>query len=70
MNLTREMRDKYAMRPYKQEQYRYPAGGEDIVRLCELADDLLEIVRWAQCNLPTEQQQEIERKLWLAEKGR
>lgn len=64
MNVTRRLREKYQMRPYgSQGHYRYPAGGEDIVRLCDLADDLLVIVRWAQRKLPVEQQNEMERKL-------
>lgn len=68
---TKTLREKYAMRPYgSRGQYRYPAGGEDVLALCHLVDDLLEVVRWAQRGLPEEQQQEIEKKLWLAWRGR
>ena len=73
MKLTRAMRLKY------QKQWRqfggdhcecFPPGGADVEQLCDLADDLLAIVRSAQCSLTLAQQQEVEKQLWLAERGR
>lgn len=65
---TCELREKYATRrgPMVNSRGWTPAGSRDVLRLCEYADDLLEIVRWAQRQLPAEQQREVEAKLWAA----
>lgn len=65
---THELRDKYAARRGSTVGSRgwTPAGSRDVLRLCNYADDLLELLRWAQRQLPADQQQEIERKLWDA----
>lgn len=34
-----------------------------MLRICDYADDLLEIVRWAQQGLPWDERQEIERRI-------
>lgn len=57
------LRSKYARRPTSAAQLRHAPGGEDVLRLCDKCDQLEQIIRHAQHQLPTEQQNEIERRL-------
>jgi hypothetical protein len=67
MELTRHMREKYRSKSYGNGLFnRRPPGGEDVIRVCDLADRLEQIVRTMQHQLPTDQQNEIERQLWSA----
>ena len=43
---------------------RFPAGGEDIHRLCNAIEHLLAILRTAQAQLPIESQNDIEQRIW------
>jgi len=62
---TRTFREKYKKRPYGSDLFdRYPAGGEDVIRLCDTVDRLMRLVREIQAELPTDGQNEVERKLW------
>lgn len=65
---TYTLRDKYARRRGRTAtSFGWtPAGSKDVLRLCDYADDLVEIVRWAQQQLSADRQHEIERKLWDA----
>ena len=44
---------------------RFPAGGEDIHKLCNAIEHLLAIIRSVQTQLPIEGQNEVERRLWM-----
>lgn len=67
LEITTRLRAKYKARPYGRDLIfnRLPPGGEDVLRLCKLADDLESLVRDLQRRAPdTETQNEIERRLW------
>jgi hypothetical protein len=65
---TKAIRHKYRTRSYGSEIFnRYPPGGADVHQLCDTIDGLVALVRHAQHQLPTEQQNEIERRLWAME---
>jgi len=65
--MTKQLRAKYRKRPYGNNVFdRYPPGGEDVIRLCDLCERLERLVRDCQRQLPTDQQNEIERRLWAA----
>ena len=62
---TKRFRDKYAKRQYGSNLFdRYPPGGVDVIRLCDAVDRLTRLVREIQAELPTDLQNEVERKLW------
>ena len=68
LQITRTMREKYKPRQYGSGVFdRKPPGGEDVTRLCDVADRLEGIVRAMQHKLTTEQQNEIERMFWNVE---
>ena len=50
--MTREMRKKYAPVPDSVGRLRRPAGGRDIIYLCDVIDELECIVREVEGNLP------------------
>jgi hypothetical protein len=60
---TKPFRDKYAKRVHGR-NLSYPAGGADVHRLCNAVDRLTRLVRDLQAELPTDQQNEVERRLW------
>ena len=60
---TRSYRKKYAKREHGHNM-AYPPGGADVIRLCDAVDQLLAIVRDIQMILPTEGQNDVERRLW------
>ena len=60
---TDEYRVKYAKRPHGRNT-AFPPGGRDVIRLCNAVDDLKRLVRDIQLNLPTDRQNEVERRLW------
>ena len=62
---TRPYREKYAKRHYGSNLFnRYPPGGADVIRLCDAVDRLTKIIRECQAELPTDAQNDVERKLW------
>ena len=62
---TKTLRHKYRKRFYDYGiSNRYPPGGADVHQLCDAVDGLVALVRHAQHQLPTEQQNEIEQRLW------
>ena len=62
------MREKYKPRQYAGGVFdRYPPGGGDVTRLCDVVDRLEGIVRSMQHKLDKEQQNEIEKMLWNVE---
>ena len=62
---TKSYRKKYAKKSFgKDVFFRHPPGGADVIRLCDAVDRLIQIVREIQFDLPTEEQNEVERKLW------
>lgn len=67
MQTTKSLRIKYTKRQTLAGQIRHAPGGEDVLRLCDICDQLEQIIRHAQHQLPTEQQNEIERKLWAVD---
>ena len=67
MQTTTALRGKYAQRRTSAGKLRHAPGGEDVLHLCDLCDRLEQIVRHAQHQLTTEQQNEIERRLWAAD---
>ena len=64
---TKAMREKYIKLQLPSGLRRSAPGGKDILKLCEIADRLENIVRELQHRLPTEQQNDVERKLWGVE---
>lgn len=58
------LRTKYAKRRTAAGQLRHAPGGEDVLRLCNICDRMEAIIRYAQAQLPTDQQNEIEKRLW------
>jgi len=66
MNATTTLRAKYKKRLTSAGQLRHAPGGADVLRLCDLCDRLEQIIRHAQRQLTTEQQNEIDRMLWAA----
>jgi len=60
---TEEYRKKYALRKTAT-RWTHPAGSEDVYELCRVVDRLMAIVRDLQCQVSTETQNEVERKLW------
>lgn len=66
LEITQRLREKYRARPYGRDRIfdRLPPGGEDVLRLCKLADDLEALVRKLQHHLDTDGQNEVERNLW------
>ena len=67
MQVTTALRAKYSKRTTAAGQLRHAPGGEDVLRLCEICENLEQIIRHAQHQLPTDQQNEIERRLWAAD---
>lgn len=63
---TNAYRVKYARRPHARGVSALPAGGADVLRLCEAVDALMRLVRDIQRQLPTDEQNAIERRLWMA----
>jgi len=61
---TSEYRAKYCRRHLPNGGVAHPAGGHDVLRLCNAIDRLTSIVRDLQCQVSTETQNEVERKLW------
>ena len=61
---TAEYRVKYAKRPHGKNM-AYPPGGRDVIRLCDCVDALILLVREMQIDLPTDRQNDVERKLWI-----
>lgn len=60
---TKPFRDKYAKREHGR-NLAYPPGGADVHRLCDAVDRLTRLVREMQADLPTDGQNEVERRLW------
>lgn len=60
---TRQYREKYAKRQHGRNM-AHPPGGADVMRLCDAVDRLTRLVREIQAELPTDGQNEVERKLW------
>ena len=60
---TAEYRVKYAKRPHGRNM-AYPPGGRDVIRLCDGVDALKRLIRDIQMELPTDRQNEVERRLW------
>jgi len=59
---TEVYRKKYVIRKTAR-CWQHPAGSEDVYELCRAVDKLLSIVRYLQCRVSTETQNEVERKL-------
>ena len=67
MEITARMRKKYRARFYGRNKTfdRRPAGGNDVVQLCDTADELYALVLELQRRLPdADSQNYIQRKLW------
>jgi hypothetical protein len=63
---TDKYREKYKKIPYGDGSLeRYPPGGADVQELCRIIEKLTQIIRHAQRSLPIEEQNEVERSLWL-----
>jgi len=60
---TTVYRRKYAKRQ-RGALIAYPAGGQDVYRLCQSVDSLERLVREIQRELPTDRQNDVERRLW------
>ena len=66
MTITREMRKKYAPVEDSAGRLRRPAGGRDIIYLCDVIDKLEGILRDVQHSSPVSVQNTIERRLFAA----
>ena len=66
MNMeTQQYREKYKKRPFGNNLFdRFPPGGADVYRLCDAIDRLQQLVRDIQVKLPTDDQNEVESRLW------
>ena len=64
--MTREMRKKYALVPNSAGRLRRPAGGRDIIYLCDVIDELEGIVSDVKGNLPLNTQYWINQRLLIA----
>ena len=62
---TNLYRKKYEKKMDSAGRMRFPAGGEDIHKLCNAIEHLLAIIRSVQTQLPIEGQNEVERRLWM-----
>lgn len=60
---TKPFREKYAKRKQGRNM-AYPPGGADVNRLCDAVERLMRLVREIQTELPTDGQNEVERRLW------
>lgn len=65
MNKIQSIRDKYQKRHAASGRLFFPPGGADIMRLCDISERLLAIVRELQHAQDTAGQNETERKLWV-----
>lgn len=65
--MTKELRHKYRPRPFGRDMIfdRLPPGGADVLRLCSMVDSLEALIREMQHKLPTDDQNSIERRLWI-----
>ena len=66
MTMTRAMRKKYAPVTDTQTRVWRPAGGRDIVYLCDVIDELEGILRDIQHSSPVSVHNAIERQLFAA----
>jgi len=64
--MTKEMRLKYLPVADSAGRLRRPAGGKDIIYLCDVIDELEGILRDIQHSLPVSVQNIIERQLFVA----
>lgn len=60
---TKPFREKYAKREHGRNM-AYPPGGADVHLLCDAIERLTRLVRDMQAGLPTDVQNEVERRLW------
>ena len=61
---TVEYRLKYAKKKHGRGHMAYPPGGRDVIRLCDGVDALKQLISDIQMDLPTDRQNEVERRLW------
>jgi len=64
--MTKEMRKKYALVADSAGRLRRPAGGNDVIYLCDVIDELESILRDVQHSSPVSVQNTIERRLLAA----
>jgi len=64
--MTSAMRKKYASVADSAGRLRRPAGGKDIIYLCDVIDELEGILRDVQHSSPVNVQNSIERRLFAA----
>ena len=64
--MTSAMRKKYASVADSAGHLRRPAGGKDIIYLCDVIDELEGILRDVQHSSPVNVQNSIERRLFAA----